>query len=60
MSQKFPVYAFKWKKYMLKFNEEFIKSYDEHSDKGYILDVDFKYPKRFHNLHCYLSLLPEK
>ena len=25
---------------MLKFNEEFIKNYDEDSDKGYILKVD--------------------
>ena len=30
---------------MLKFNEEFIKNYDEDSDKGYILEVDVKYPK---------------
>ena len=34
MSQKLPVSGFKWKKYMLKFNEEFIKIYDEDSDKG--------------------------
>ena len=30
---------------MSKFNEEFIKNYDEDSDKGYILEVDAKYPK---------------
>ena len=29
---------------MLKFNEEFIKKYDEDSDKGYILEIDVKYP----------------
>ena len=29
----------------LKFNEEFIKNYDEDSDKGYILEVDVEYPK---------------
>ena len=34
-----------WKKNMSKFNEEFIKNYDEDSDKGYILEVDAKYPK---------------
>ena len=48
------------KKNMLKFNEEFIKNYDEDSDKGYVLELDVKYPKRFHNLHCYLSFLPER
>ena len=45
MSQKLHVSGFKWKKHMLKFNEEFIKKYDEDSDKGYILEVDVKYPK---------------
>ena len=30
---------------MLKVNEEFIKNFDEDSDKGYILEVDVKYPK---------------
>ena len=45
MSQKLPVSGFKWKKSMSKFNEEFIKNYDEDSNKGYILEVDVKYPK---------------
>ena len=36
MSQKLPVNGFKWKK-VSTFNEEFIKNYDEDSDKGYIL-----------------------
>ena len=44
-SQKLPVDGFKWKKDMLKFTEEFIKNYDEDSDKGYILEVDAEYPK---------------
>ena len=59
MSQKLPVDDFKWKKNMLKFNEDFIKNYDEDSNKGYILEVDVKYPKRLHNLHSYLPFLPE-
>ena len=45
---------------MLKFNEDFIKSYDEDSDKGCILEVDVKCPKRLHNLHCDLPFLPER
>ena len=33
------------KKNMLKFKEDFIKYYDENSDKGYIFEVDAEYPK---------------
>ena len=36
---------------MSKFNENFIKNYDEDSDKGYILEVNVEYRKRFHNFH---------
>ena len=59
MSQKLPVDDFEWKKNMLKFNEDFIKNYDEDSDKGYILEVDVQYPKRLHILHSDLPFLPE-
>ena len=60
MSQKLPVSGFKWKKNILKFNEEFIKKHDENSDKGYILGVDVKYPKNVHGLHEDLPFLPER
>ena len=43
-----------------KFDGKFIKNYDENSDKGYILEVDTKYPKRPHKLHNDLQFLPEK
>ena len=45
---------------MLKFNEDFIKNYDEDSDKGYILEVDVKYPTNVHVLHSDLPFLPER
>ena len=48
MPQKLPVGGFKWKKNMLKLNEEFIKNYDEDNDKGYIIKVNVKYPKNLH------------
>ena len=35
MSKKIPVNGFKWKKNTSKFNQNFIKNYDEESDKGY-------------------------
>ena len=49
MSQKLPVGDFEWIKEddLSKFNETFIKNYDENSDKGYILEVDNEYPKKY-------------
>ena len=47
-------------KNMLKFNEEFIKNYDENSDKGYILEADVAYPKSLSDLHSDLLFLSEK
>ena len=43
------------KKNTSKFTKEFIKNYDEDSNKGYILGVDVKYPK---NLHGFREDLP--
>ena len=60
MSQKLPVNGFKWKKDTSAFIEEFIKNYDENSDKGYILKVDDKYPKYLLDLHSDLPFLPER
>ena len=45
MSQKLPANDFKWVKKLSKFEEHFIKNYDENSDKGYFLEVDVEYPK---------------
>ena len=59
MSQKLPVNDFKWIEDTSKVNEEFIKNYDENNDKGYILEVDAKYPKRLHKLQSDLPFLPK-
>ena len=43
-----------------KFNEEFIKNYDEDSSKAYILEVNVEYPKDLHNLLSDLPFLSER
>ena len=62
MSQKLPVRNFKWieKDDISKFDEEFIKNYDENSDKGYIFEEDVKYPEKICMLHSDLAFLPER
>ena len=62
MSQKLPVNGFKWldSDKINEVNEEFIKNYNEDNNKGYILEVDVKYPKRLHKLHSDLPFLSER
>ena len=71
MSKKLPVNGFKWldtsetsalarSNKINEINEDFIKNYDEKNDKGYILEVDDKYPKRLHELHSDLPFLSER
>ena len=68
MSKKLPVNGFKWldnnktaepsAKHVI--NEEFIKNYNQNDKKGYILEVDVKYPKKLHELHSDLPFLLER
>ena len=68
MSKKLPVNGFKWLdndktaepsgKHVI--NEGFIKNYNENDKKGYILEVDVKYPRKLHDLHSDLPFLPER
>ena len=62
MSKKLPVNGFKWldSNKIIEINEDFIKNYDENNDKGYILEVDVKNPKRLHELHSDLLFLSER
>ena len=51
---------FKWVKQELsKFNENFIKNYDENGNIGYFFEVDIDYPKELFDLHKDLPFLPE-
>ena len=49
MSQKLPVNNLKWVEDTSKINKKFIKNYYENSEKGYILEVDVKYPEELHD-----------
>ena len=51
MSQKRLVNGFEWIEKLSQFKEDFIKNYDEDSNKGYFLEVDVKYPKILFNFH---------
>ena len=59
MSKKLPVNGFKWENDLSKFNENFIKNYNENSDVGYFLEVDIEYPKQLWSSHKDLPFLPE-
>ena len=62
MSKKLPVNGFRWldSDEINEINEEFIKNYNENDNKGYIIEVDVRYPKRLHELHSDLPFLPER
>ena len=47
-------------KNLCRFDEDFIRNYDEDSNKGYILEVDVKYQKKIVNLQSDLPFLIEK
>ena len=59
MSEPLPVDSFDWIKDLSKIDEDFIKKYNKDSDKGYILEVDVKYPKNLLDLHSDLPFLSE-
>ena len=64
MSKKLPVNGFKWidnnETAGPVINEEFIRNYNENDNKGYIFEVDVKYPKKLHELHNDLPFLSER
>ena len=59
MSKKLPVNGYKWIDNN-EINEDFIKNCNENNNKGNILEVDVKYPKRLHELHSNLPFLSER
>ena len=51
ISEKLTVNGFKWVEKLSRFNEIFIKNYNENSDIGYFLEVDIDYSKKLFNLN---------
>ena len=60
MSQNLPINGFKWVEKLSRFNERFIKNYNENNDRGYFLELDTDYPKKLFNHHRDLPFLPER
>ena len=60
MSQKLPVNNFEWMEDTSQFNEEFIKKYNEESDKGSFLEVDAQYLENLDERHNDLPFLSER
>ena len=60
MSKKLPANGYKWENDLSRFNENFIKNYNENSDVGYFLEVDIEYPKQLWSSHKDLPFLPER
>ena len=59
MSQTLPVNSFKCVQNRSRFNEGFVKSYNEDSDEGYFLGVDVQCPEELLDLHNALRFLLE-
>ena len=59
MLKKLPVSKFEWIEDTSKFNEDFIKNYNEESHEGFFLEVDVQYPGKLHELDNDLPFLPE-
>ena len=60
MSQKLPVTNFQQIKDTTQFNKDFIKIYNEESDKRYFLEVDVQYLEKLHKCHNDLPFFPER
>ena len=60
MSKKLPIKGFKWLDDIERIDEEFIKEYNEISDKGYVIEADVDYPQELYDLHSDIPFLPER
>ena len=59
MCKKLPLIGYKWTN-VEEFDSDFIKNYDDNSDKGYLVELDVEYPKELCSSHRDLPFLCEK
>ena len=59
-NEKLLVIKFEWIKDTSQFNEDFMKNYNEESNKGYFLKVDVQNLKKLNDLHNDLPYLSER
>ena len=59
MFQKIPEIGFKWVEDLSQFKEDFMKNYNENSDKEHFLEGDVEYSKNLFNLYRDLPFLPD-
>ena len=52
--------SFEWIEDTCGFNENFIENYNEESNEGYFVKVDFQYCEKLYELHNDLPFLPER
>ena len=60
MSRKLPVNNLEWIKDTSQFNKDFIKKYNEESDKGYFLEDDVQYLEELDDLYLLFTFFHER
>ena len=60
MCQLLPTGGFKWVNDLSRFTPKEIAGLAKHGTKGYLLEVDVRYPKELHDLHNDLPFMCEK
>ena len=60
MSQKLPINGFKWGNDVSRFNEDFIKNYNENDNIGYFFQVDMECLKQLFGYRKDLPFLPDR
>ena len=60
MSRKLPVNNLEWIKDASQFNKDFIKKYNEESDKGYFLEDDVQYLEELDDLYLLFTFFHER
>ena len=51
---------FEWIEDSSKSNKDFVKNYNQESDNGHFLKVEFQYPEKLHDLYNNLPFLLER